>query len=610
MLTTRRPILARFAELLLRAGGWLLKLFRRTEARRLAGALAAAAALKAALVASGVVPFNADEAVLALMARHILQGERPDFYYGQAYMGSLDAYLVAAAFRVLGEQVWVVRLVQGLLYLGVVWSAAALGKAALGSERGGVLAAWLLAVPPVNGTLYTTVSLGGYGEALLVGNGILLAALRIANSLEKGQSTPGRESRQRAGQARAWLAFGFLSGLGVWAFGLTLVYSLPALAYVGWIGWQARRLEKAGQAGENARVDALTAGNRHRRRRALGNASLAVFGAAAGAWPWWGRALRSGVEPLLGELGGQAIAGIEPYAYPGQVGAHLFNLVVLGLPAALGLRPPWEVRWLALPLMPLALAFWFAVLGRIARRLVETFREIARRNSVCRPRPTALLLGVMAAVAVGFVLTPFGADPSGRYFLPLAVPLALFAADAALALEARWGRWAFAPLAVLIAFHLWGTVECALRFPPGLTTQIDAHTNLDHRADGELISFLLERGERYGYATYWIAYPLAFESQEALIYVPRLPYHLDFRYTCRDDRYPPYDQLVAGAPRVAYLTANHPALDERLRGGFRAGGVSWQEASIGEYRVFYGLSRRVEPEEFGFSPSPCKRSAP
>jgi hypothetical protein len=37
------------------------------------------------------VPLNSDEAVVGLMARHILDGKRPVFYYGQAYMGSLDA---------------------------------------------------------------------------------------------------------------------------------------------------------------------------------------------------------------------------------------------------------------------------------------------------------------------------------------------------------------------------------------------------------------------------------------------------------------------------------------------------------------------------------------
>src|SRR4030067_2555737 len=54
---------------------------------------------KAFLLVSDVVPFNSDEAIVALMAKHILEGDRPIFFYGQAYMGSLDAWLVALGFK-------------------------------------------------------------------------------------------------------------------------------------------------------------------------------------------------------------------------------------------------------------------------------------------------------------------------------------------------------------------------------------------------------------------------------------------------------------------------------------------------------------------------------
>ncbi len=59
----------------------------------LASAVGVAIILKIVLLSAGVIPFNADEAVVALMARHITMGARPLFFYGQAYMGSLDAFL-------------------------------------------------------------------------------------------------------------------------------------------------------------------------------------------------------------------------------------------------------------------------------------------------------------------------------------------------------------------------------------------------------------------------------------------------------------------------------------------------------------------------------------
>ena len=192
----------------------------------LVGALLVALILKAGLLWRDTVPFNADEAVVAIMARHILAGERPLFFYGQAYLGSLDAWLVALGFALFRQQVWVIRLVQTLLYLATILTTAVLGKQVFKSAQVGVVAAWLLAIPTVNVTLYTTASLGGYGEALLIGNLVLVATLRIANKMDTGAKSIWWE----------WFTWGLLAGLGWWVFGLTLVYSLPAGIYLVWRG--------------------------------------------------------------------------------------------------------------------------------------------------------------------------------------------------------------------------------------------------------------------------------------------------------------------------------------------------------------------------------------
>src|SRR5205807_5766639 len=38
---------------------------------------------------------DGDEALVGIQAQHILHGELPVYYYGQPYMGSLEAYLIA-----------------------------------------------------------------------------------------------------------------------------------------------------------------------------------------------------------------------------------------------------------------------------------------------------------------------------------------------------------------------------------------------------------------------------------------------------------------------------------------------------------------------------------
>jgi hypothetical protein len=539
-------------------------------------ALAAAGGFKLYLWRIGATPFNADEAVVALMARHILQGDRPVFFYGQAYMGSLDAFLAAAGFSLLGQQVWVIRLVQGALYLGALLTTAWLGEAAFGKRGVGVWAAWLLAVPAVTVTLYTSVSLGGYGESLLVGNVILLLALRIATYLDAGQAPP----------AWLWLAWGFLAGAGLWIFGLTLVYSLPAGVFLavkaanGLLA-QMNLLQKGEKTAKRVRT---------LRKVIFSGLLLCFLGALAGALPWLLYGSQHGFAGLLGELRGGAIAGVERLPWLQQTGQHLASFLALGLTAIFGLRPPWAVHWLGLPLLPFVLLIWLVVLAYTVRSLLKRGPGWERR---------ALLAGVIITLAAGFILTPFGGDPSGRYFLPLAVPLALFAADGLSALAGRLGPKAWALAALLLAHQLWGNLESMRLSPARITTQFYPVTQIDHSRDAELIEFLHRQGATRGYTNYWVAYPLAFLSQEELLFVPRLPYHPDFRYTERDDRFRPYLDEVESAGSPAYITTHHPALDGYLRDRFTALGVAWQEARIGDYQVFYALSEDVEAAEVG-----------
>lgn len=526
-------------------------------------ALAAAAVIKTLLLVVNAIPFNSDEAVVALMARHILSGERPVFFYGQAYMGSLDAWLVAAGFWIFGQHVWVIRFIQILLYLFVILSTAILGRKIFGSWRVGVLAAWLMAIPTVNGTLYTTASLGGYGEALLIGNLLMLIGWQISL---------GHEDTKSETQLLLWFLWGLLAGLGIWAFGITLIYSIPVVIFLLFYTWSWSRQVPTS------------------RRQFIFKIVLLLIGGLLGAAPWWIYALNHGLTSLIWEFRGGAIAGVEKLPWIGQIVQHLINLGLLGLTVIFGFRPPWSGTWLALPLIPFVLIFWGAVIIFALRNL--------RLTSIGWSFQW-VLLGLAAVLLGAFIFTPFGADPSGRYFVPLTVPAALFAANLIHVLIIRFGNKALSLLMLILIFNLWGTVQCALRNPPGITTQFYEPTQIDHRFDSALIDFLGAHGEKRGYTNYWVTYPLAFRSQEALIFIPRLPYHLDFRYTDRDDRYDQYDEIVNQADQAAFITTRNPGLDGYIQQEFRKLNIQWKETQIGDYHVFYNLSRKVSPEEIG-----------
>jgi 4-amino-4-deoxy-L-arabinose transferase-like glycosyltransferase len=521
-----------------------------------------AAVIKLVVWSPDVTPFNADEAIVALMARHINQGQLMPFFYGQHYMGSLDAILVAALFKVFGEAVWVIRLVQSILYLGTVVTTITLAKKILGTLKAALFAGLLVAIPPVNVTLYTTVSLGGYGEMLLIGNLLLLSGLSLINQIREPGFKPGR------GFYFGIFSWSLGAGFAFWVIGLSLVYSLPVLMMLGW-----ELIKTRSKAWKYTLISGLAA-------------FLGIF---FGTSPWWSSAiLTKDTSILITELLGGAIADVNPGYWLLKPLTRLVNLFVFGGTVITGLRPPWGVTWLMLPLLPFVLIFWLAV-------FVYGARKVSRKME-----PGSVLLLLMGLVlAAGFLFSPYGEDPSGRYFLPLIVPMAILAADL-IANHSPGKCWIQAGLLILLlAFNFGGTLQSSFNNPPGLTTQFDPVAQIDQSYLDELLAFLEDQDIQTGYSNYWVAYPLAFLSNEQVIFSPRLPYHQDFRYTERDDRYPSYTDQVANSLNTAYITTRHPALDEYLRAQFSARDISWKEKRIGDYTVYYDLSAPIYVSDIG-----------
>src|SRR5579859_147872 len=186
------------------------------------------------ILASGSVSFHSDEAIVGLMARHINQGQPiPTFFYGQSYMGSFDPLLVSLTFRLFGESVLSIRLTQFALYLLFVATTMILARRLSGERSTAIIAGLFVALPSPLLSLYTTVSLGGYGETLVLANLLLLVGYEIATVC------PASWTR--------WLALGAIAGLGWWTNNLILVYALP----VGVFLWRSalRRQMIAGVVG-------------------------------------------------------------------------------------------------------------------------------------------------------------------------------------------------------------------------------------------------------------------------------------------------------------------------------------------------------------------------
>jgi hypothetical protein len=175
--------------------------------------LAFAAVYRLALLLRGWPGLDSDEAIVGLMARHILlRDEHPIFFYGQYYLGPLQAYAAALMFAIFGSSQLTLRLVVLPLTIGFFAAMYALGRAAYGRAVGLLVLAWLAFGPPY-ATLRELVAVGGHQEMLLFAALLLLG---IWDRLRQPAPLP-QTQRERYRAPATYGAIGVLAGLGLWA---------------------------------------------------------------------------------------------------------------------------------------------------------------------------------------------------------------------------------------------------------------------------------------------------------------------------------------------------------------------------------------------------------
>ncbi len=487
--------------------------------------------LRIAILLSPLGALEADEAVVGLMARHILEGDRPLFYWGQAYLGTLEAFTAAAVFAVVGASTLALKAVPtaySLLYLLLSYLVA---RRLFGTGPA-LLTAGYLALPPLFLALWSTKPRGGYIEFLTLGEAALLAALWTT-----------RASRLLPG-ALLTLA---LAGLSVWTHPLGVVYGLLAMAYVATRRhrdiplWAALAVALAVLAGLGLFLRAYLA-NR------LPDAPGPLEGLALAEGPAnLARLLQIGGAVLVGLAQGSTSRELFEADWPSRPGSSHLVTTLLGLLAA----------WLLL---------------RYGRSVVALFRPDASESA----SGPALLVGVLVLTPLVVAFTSFGQrlliiEP--RYALPLysAVPLVarelwrLRRAPAALA----------AACIAVLAINAWSwlSADPRLAFPATI-----GPTTPQTRA--ALLAALEAENLRYIYTNYWLAYPLAFESGEWVI-----PSVISDGF----NRYIPYAYWVSVADRPAWVFVADGAEERAFQAKLAQARASWHTLRVSIYRVYYDV---------------------
>ncbi|HEV8191899.1 MAG TPA: hypothetical protein VGP82_10505, partial [Ktedonobacterales bacterium] len=378
--------------------------------------VAIAARLYILFAAHGMM--DGDEAVLGIQAQHILQGERPIYFSGQAYMGSWDAYLAAPLVALMGPSAWplhIVTMSESLLLVPLLGAVA--GR--LYGWRARIFAMLLAAVPPHYVAVSELRALGGYVETMAIGSALLLLALMIAQRWQKGRPTLAQ-----------WVLFGFLTGLALWIHVL-IVYFPVAIAI--WL---------APLAIAHAR-QSLHDGARWARRTVV-SAFLTGVALAVGAMPAiiyglshnWSNlkpvlehpAWLDQLSPLHGAIAAYLVKGVIPRMVGAQFFWHMRGgpVIVFGLGAIAAIFALAASIWALLRLIP----------AHSSLTKGNRWRAIQGRMSAHWPELLPILLIVVVVwifwrspnLQIALAAKNPNKDAAGRYALPVAIGLTLLLA--------------------------------------------------------------------------------------------------------------------------------------------------------------------------------------
>ncbi len=400
-----------------------------------------------------------DEAVLGLMGLRVLRGDLPVFMSGQAFMGALEAYLMAPIFALVGPSALSLAVLPTLLScltLGLTW---AIIREAFDHRVAWVTTAFL-AVPSNFLLWWSHQARSHYPLTVVLG----LLLLWLTSRLSTRPEGPAR--------TRGYLVLGLLGGLAWWTNFLSVVY----LGIVGgWLLWQDR--------------------SRFLRFRLIGVALAFVLGSI----PLW----------LYNLSRGYFLLGAAVFEPPARWLTYLGDFFSNALPILLGVPGPieWTPFWIGGYLLTLALLlFGLGIsLSRLRARLVP---------SEAGPLAFLALGGVNLLLTVVSVYGSRLSDHDQKYLFPLTTLLPILLAHATLALWDRWRPLGALAFLLPLALNLAGDLSRQIIWVrPAALAEFRERVEQDHA----LIRFADAHGIRFLYGPGGM-HTLTFLSGERIIF--------------------------------------------------------------------------------------------
>ena len=547
--------------------------------------IAFATGLRVLLAALHWPPTNSDEGTMAIMALNIAyHGEHPYMYYGQDYMGVLEAYLGAGSFHLFGSPSLFTLRLGVILLVTLFFISTYLLSAKIFSRPLALVTLAVLSVGSIPLLTRQMIATGGSSQTLLFGSLVFLLATWLSSTYRRSSSL-----KTKLWRLGGYALFGLVVGLAMWSDMIVLPYLVMACLLLLIFCWR----------------DLLWAW------------LPALLGAFIGLQPSLRFNAARGLNPLETLLklahGSNAVAPTTLHGILHNVQSTLLVSIptATGFPFCpvtemtfLGDNAPhslqctlahasWGVSYMLLALF--ALAFALFLLARLQFREKATMGMFEHHQLLVRRTAQALLIGAALLTIFVYMFSSGPVDqPSfhARYLVGLliatpALVAPLWSAASRLDLRAPWSRFlAYGSRALLAAAWLILLTGTIIAF-----TEVPAAQAANQQRQA-LLTDLEHAGINHLYTEYWTCNNLAFASNERVICGV-----IDANLQPTHNRAPRYYDIVHADPHASYMcpisientTPNYNCLPALERMVAHAPGGSYQRHVFGNYVVYQPL---------------------
>jgi hypothetical protein len=481
---------------------------------------------------------DSDEAIVGLMARHFLAGkEMPTFYYGQHYMGSLEAYAVALMFALFGESSLVLRATPLLFALATIPLLYLFVRKISGPFAATVSTSLLAVAPPVL-LIWSTKARGGFIEILFLG----ALAWWLASRWYLAQRPP----------VSGACAVGLVLGIGWWTNTQIIYFMLP----LGLVFLYRFFISDGRFVREKWRDFAV-------------QTIFAFTSFILGGLPYW-------IYNFQNEF---ASFGIASAVGPADALEHFVGLLLFSLPILFGAMRFWESQEIVFFGNEL---IWGSgvILGLFV--LLLLLPQSRRRIWEISPVGLQIALGIcIIGMFTIFSVSSFGyLVQAPRYLLPLYLPVFALLGVLLGKIHNRSVPIAYVLWIGLLSWNLFAAYGTG-RALPGEPFVFDGERV--QRQHHELIRWLEDSSVEAVKTNYWIGYRLSFETQEQTIFkIFGEPEQI---------RIPEYEEQVQAlldeGKDVPYVLL--PRQAELVSSALKAQGYAFQQVDVSGYRILYAL---------------------